>query len=127
MAKAGTRRRLIRRRSIAAGLVAALACTAALGGVAGAGGGSKTIKLGDNFFDPAKTKVKKGTKVRFKWVDTREPHNVVKKKGPGGQFASETTDDPGVNFKKRFKKAGRYKLICTIHPDEMVLRLRVRR
>jgi plastocyanin len=60
-------------------------------------------------------------------VNTNEDHNVVKKKGPGGDFASETTDAPGVNFKKKFKKTGRYKLICTIHPDEMVLRLRVRR
>jgi hypothetical protein len=45
----------------------------------------------------------------------------------GRDFASERTSEPGVNFKKRFRKRGRYKLICTVHPDEMRLRLRVRR
>jgi plastocyanin len=123
--RSATRKR-VRRRSIAAGAVATVACVAAFGGTAGAGGGSKTVKLGDNFFDPARTSVQKGTKVRFKWVDTNENHNVAKKKGPGGDFASETTDEPGVHFAKKFKKAGRYKLICTIHPEKMVLRLRVK-
>ncbi|MGH2950840.1 MAG: plastocyanin/azurin family copper-binding protein [Solirubrobacterales bacterium] len=115
----------IHRRSALAALAAALACVLALGGVAGAGG-SKTVKLGDNFFDPARTSVAKDTKVRFKWVNTQEQHNVVKKRGPGRDFASETTDDPGVNYTKKFKRAGRYKLICTIHPEKMVLKLKVR-
>ncbi|MGH2848308.1 MAG: cupredoxin domain-containing protein [Thermoleophilaceae bacterium] len=120
------RRIRIRKRSILAALAAALACVAAFGGVAGAGG-SKTVKVGDDFFNPAKLKVAKGTKVKFKWVDTRNPHNVAKKRGPGRDFASDTTDDPGMNYRKKFKRAGRYKLICTIHPATMVLRLKVRR
>ena len=114
---------------VAVALIAATALVATFGGVAGtagAGGGSTTIKLGDNFFKPKKKRITKGTKVRFKWIGSN-PHNVVKKRGPGGNFASETTSAPGVNFKKRFRKTGRYKIICTIHADEMRLRLRVRR
>jgi plastocyanin len=94
------------------------------GGLAGAAG--TTVKLGDNFFDPDRKTIAKGTRVRFKWIGEEE-HNVVKKRGPGPGFASETTDVPGVNFTKRFKRAGRYRLVCTIHPEDMKMTLRVRR
>lgn len=86
--------------------------------------GKKTVKLGDDFFSPAKLSVAKGTLVRFKWIGNND-HNVVKKSGPGGSFASTTTSDPGVNFKKKFKKAGKYKLICTIHAPDMKMTLNV--
>lgn len=79
-----------------------------------AAAGKKTVKLGDNFFSPASLTVKKGTLVRFKWIGEND-HNVVKKKGPGKPFGSVTTDAPGIHFKKRFKKTGNYKIICTIH------------
>ena len=51
---------------------------------------------------------------------------MTKKSGPGRSFGSETTDDRGVNFAKKFKKRGNYKLICTIHAkDGMELKLKV--
>jgi plastocyanin len=53
------------------------------------------------------------------------PHNVVKASGPGGSFSSETTSSPGVNFAKKFKKTGKYKIVCTIHGG-MDLKLKVR-
>ena len=98
-----------------------------LGLFAGGAGGaaSTTIKLGDNFFAPDKKSVKKGTKVRFKWIG-KEKHNVVKQSGPGGSFASTTTDQPGVNYTKKFKKTGRYKILCTIHEEDMKLTLKVK-
>lgn len=95
---------------------------AALGATAAARD-STTIKVGDDFFSPDRKTVSAGTKVRFKWVGSDE-HNVVKAKGPGGGFESGTTDARGVNFKKKFKKRGNYKIICTIH-DEMKLSLKV--
>lgn len=108
-------------------LLLATAISAVAIGLAGeATAGKKTVKLGDNFFSPASLTVKKGTLVRFKWIGQND-HNVVKKKGPGKGFASTTTADPGIHFRKRFKKTGRYKIFCTIHPDEMKLKLRVRR
>jgi plastocyanin len=107
----------MRKRTIPA--LVAIAAVAALPATAGA---ATTVKLGDNFFQPAKTTVSKGTKVLFKWVGDR-PHNVTKTRGPGGGFASRTTSQRGVNFAKRFKKAGTYRMICTIHPDEMRLKL----
>jgi len=104
--------------------VAALAALSPLGGTAAAAQ-KTTITLGDNFFAPAKKTVRRGTKVRFKWIGGN-PHNVTKRRGPGPQFASRTTSARGVNFAKRFKKRGTYRLICTIHPGEMRLKLTVR-
>ncbi|HEX6228376.1 MAG TPA: plastocyanin/azurin family copper-binding protein [Solirubrobacterales bacterium] len=105
-------------------VIAALAALTTLGGSAGAAP-KTTVKLGDNFFSPSTKTVRRGTKVRFRWVG-RNPHNVTKARGPGGRFASRTTRARGVNFAKKFKKAGTYSLVCTIHPG-MAMTLRVRR
>ena len=102
--------------------LAAVALVAALVGTAGARG-STTIKVGDDFFKPSSKTVSKGTKVRFRWIG-HDKHNVVKKRGPGGSFASPTTRERGVNLVHRFKKRGTYKIICTVH-DDMKLRLKV--
>ena len=102
-------------------LVLAATCVFALTGVAGARG-STTVKLLSKSFSPDKKSISAGTKVKFKWVDGK--HNVVKSKGPGGAIDSGVFDTPGVHFTKKFKKAGTYKLICTIHED-MKLKLNV--
>lgn len=103
----------------------ACAVAAAIGIAPASAGKTTTVKLGDNFFSPTSKTVKKGTKVRFKWTGDNS-HDVVKKRGPGKDFRSELTDDRGVNYSKRFRKAGTYKLICSIH-SEMKMTLRVRR
>jgi plastocyanin len=82
------------------------------------------VTLGDNFFAPSSKTVAAGTKVRFKWTGNRR-HNVTKKRGPGKGFKSRTTGADGVNFAKVFNKRGTYRLICTIHPLEMKLKLTV--
>ena len=111
------------RTAIAVGLVAALVGAIALASSALAGG-STTITVGDDFFSPSSTTISKGTKVKFKWVGDSE-HDVVKKKGPGRGFSSGITDRQGVNFTKKFKKTGTYKLICSIHKKDMKLTLKV--
>ena len=114
-----TRGRLI----LAIAMVSALGLVAATGGVAGARA-STTIQVDDDFFSPDSKTVSKGTKVKFKWVGTDE-HDVVKKSGPGGAFGSGPTDAPGVNFSKKFKKVGKYKIICTLH-EGMKMKLKVK-
>jgi plastocyanin len=104
-------------------LVTALGLVTVLGAVADARAAT-TIKVADNFFKPDRKSVRKGTKVKFKWVGSNN-HNVTKASGPGGGFASQTTDDRGVNFKKKFKKKGEYKIICTLHAG-MKMTLKVR-
>lgn len=84
-----------------------------------------TVLLGNNFFKPAKRTVRRGTIVRFRWLGGN-PHNVTKRRGPGPRFRSRTTSRRGVNYAKRLRRRGNYLLVCTIHPREMRLRLRVR-
>jgi len=105
--------------------VAAVALVPELGGVAD-GRRATAVKLGDNFFKPARKVVRRGTVVRFFWAG-RNPHNVTKARGPGRRFRSKTTSRRGVNFAKRFRKRGVYLLVCTIHPRTMRMKLGVRR
>jgi plastocyanin len=84
-----------------------------------------TIKVGDDFFSPTSKTVSAGTTVKFNWVGTSNDHNVTKTSGPGKAFSSETTSSPGLNYQHKFKKPGTYKMICTIHPDSMKLKLKV--
>ena len=115
----------MKRKVSVVGALAAVAALVALLVPAGGGAASgTTIKLDDNFFAPDKKTVSAGTTVRFKWVGDND-HNVVKSSGPGRAFSSETTDETGVNYTKKFKKAGKYKILCTIHADEMKLTLKV--
>lgn len=103
--------------------IVALAALLAFGGVAAAAP-KTTVTIGDNFFAPSSKTIAAGTKVRFKWTGNHR-HNVTKKSGPGQGFKSQTTRSNGVNFAKKFNKPGVYRLICTIHPEEMRLRLTV--
>ena len=113
-----------RKVSLAGALLAVAALTALIVPAGGGAASGTTIKLGDNFFSPEKKTVAAGTTVRFKWIGENK-HNVVKQSGPGKAFASDTTDAPGVNYTKKFKKAGRYKILCTIHEEDMHLTLKV--
>ncbi len=84
---------------------------------------SKTVQVGDDFFNPTSLNVSKGTKVKWKWIGS-DDHNVVKKKGPGGDFSSPITDAPGVNLTHKFSKSGTYKIICTVH-EQMKMKVSV--
>ena len=114
----------MRKRSIAP-LIALTALLAATLVPAGTAAGATTITVGDNFFAPSSKTVAAGTKVRFKWTGGGNRHNVKKTRGPGGAFKSKTTSAAGVNFAKTFTRSGTYRMICTIHPEEMRLKLKV--
>jgi plastocyanin len=87
---------------------------------------SKSIEVDDNYFvhkgKPPTVTVKKGTKVEFEF-EGRNPHNVTVTKGPV-KFASKTKTSG--TFTKKFKKKGTYKLVCTIHPPNMKMTLKVK-
>lgn len=130
-------------------LITLLACAAVLGAVAVAplAGGAvepaaeaakkceskktKKIKVGDDFFAPAKSSVKKCTKVKWKWLpENGNPHNVTLTKGPKGvkkkDFTS-ATGSIGIKFNRKMKKPGTYKFVCTIHRTVMKQTLKVKR
>jgi plastocyanin len=110
--------------------VGAIAATGAVG-VFAKGQRPEKVKVLDDFYSPDNVKVKKDGKVRWKWGDDFNSHNVTLKKGPNGvkkrKFTSQTSSDEGFTFTKRFKKPGKYHFICTIHPDVMKMLVKVKR
>lgn len=121
--------------------IAAAAVALALGVVAVGAPGTpakatkpKVAKLCGYYFTPVNLKVRKGGKVRWKWANcgTPDSHDVVLKKAPKGvrksKFRSQIAAAPSsFTFTKRFKKAGRYNFICSLHPTLMQMTVRVRR
>lgn len=136
------RRRSLRRGAtaiaIAALAVAALAVAVPAGGSSDQGtavaAGKKRVakvKVGDDFFAPSKLKVRKGTKVKWKWLPTNgDLHNVTLVKAPRGvkknKFKS-ATGSIGIKFNRKLKKAGKYKFVCTIHRTVMKQTIRVKK
>lgn len=106
----GTRRRLG-----GAAALAALIAVAVGGGPSSAdpraeAAGATKVSMGDNFFKPGKAKVRVGGKVR--WTNNgQNPHNVTLAKGG---FASGNLA-PGEGVARKFKRAGKFPYVCTIH------------
>jgi plastocyanin len=93
--------------------------------VAPAAAATKNVKVGDYYYvrsgKPPTVKVKKGTVVKWNFRG-REAHNVVAKSGPARfQSALKRTG----SFKRKMKKRGTYKIVCTIHPPDMKMTLKV--
>jgi plastocyanin len=72
--------------------------------------------------------VKPGTRVVWRWGDDAfDVHDVKVKSAPAGvkKFHSEPAT-AGYVFKRVLRKAGRYRIVCTLH-HEMTMTIRVRR
>jgi plastocyanin len=101
--------------SVAAGSLAL--AFAGAGGALGASSKSRVIKVGDDYFSPTKVTVKKGTKVRWSWLDgNQDNHDVRLKSGPKGvkKFHSDLAASD-YSYSKRLTVPGTYKLYCSIH------------
>jgi plastocyanin len=113
----------MRLRLLACALVALVLVPAA------AGTGASTIKkvsIHDNYYSPAKLKVKVGTTVKWMWPnDTGDTHDVNVGKRPSGvkPFSSELVA-VGYSFKRKLTKPGTYHIYCSLH-DEMKMTIRV--
>ena len=100
------------------GTAAAGSLALALAGAGGAlGSSSKVIKVGDDYYSPTKVTVKKGTKIRWAWLDgNQDSHDVRLKSGPKGvkKFKSELAASD-YSFSKRLTVPGTYKIYCSLH------------
>ena len=107
----------------------AVAVSALAVGIAAAAGPSgaatSNVTVGNNFFKPKTKTVSRGDSVRWVWRGGRR-HNVTGTTRSGRvAFRSRTTSRKGYRYTKRFRRAGRYTVICTLHSG-MTMRLRVR-
>jgi plastocyanin len=91
-------------------------------------GATKVKKVGiyDNYYSPAKLKVKVGTTVKWVWPnDTGDTHDVNLGRRPKGvkPFSSELVA-VGYTFKRKLTKPGTYHIYCSLH-DEMKMTIKV--
>lgn len=106
-------------------LAAAAAAVAAGGAVAAGpslGAGTTTVAVKDVKFVPKTLTVKKGRTIKFVWRGVA-PHNVVVTKGP--QKFRASTRKKG-SYKVTLKKAGVYRILCTIHAPDMRMKITVK-
>ena len=130
--------------TISVALVALVALAMPATGAASKHQRAKTakVKVVDDFFSPDNLKVKKDTKVSFKWDKFNlNTHNVTMKKGPKGvkktkkpcakgkitKCNKSASGSIGINFAPTFNKKGTYDFVCTIHPTVMKLTVKVKK
>jgi plastocyanin len=113
---------------------------------AGAGAKTTTVNVADDFFAPTTIKVKKNSKVKWKWDSSNtNSHNVTLSKGPKGvkkgcktkgkdaysplisKCNKSSTGAIGIKFTKKMNKPGTYKFYCTIHPTVMKMTVKVKK
>jgi len=88
-----------------------------------------TAKVGifDNYYDPARLTVPKGSTIKWQWpVTTGDTHDVTLDKGPKGvkKFQSEIAASEYV-YSKKLTVKGKYHIICSLH-EEMTMDITVR-
>jgi plastocyanin len=113
----------------AALLVAGVAALAAVPTALGGGERpKKVVTVADNYFDPMNFKVKKGTRIVWKWsADNGDNHDVKLVDRPKG--ARRFHSDPAVTdftFRRTLRVRGKYKIVCTIHRQIMRQTITVR-
>jgi plastocyanin len=104
-----------------AGLLSIFAAAASNGSAAPAAKKTVTVSVADDYFAPLAVKVKVGDRVRYLWsASNTDSHNVHLKKGPSGvnrrKFRS-AAGQTGIDFAPRFKVAGKYHFVCTLHTE----------
>jgi plastocyanin len=113
----------------AAAATLALICAGAVAAPAGAADPvRKRVKVADNFFSPKRFSVPVNSTIVWKWSRLNgETHDVFLLRKPKGvkrfQSAPAAT---GFTFKRKLRKAGTYRMICTFHED-MAMRVTVTR
>lgn len=126
-------------RGRSAALGALLALIALGGSIAAVGVASMTaakkktpvVLVADDYFSPTSLKIKKKTKVKFKWSSNNiNTHDVQLDKGPKGVKKGDfRSGSAATNYKftPKFVKPGTYDLLCSLHPDVMQIEVKVKR
>ena len=91
-----------------------------------------TVKTGDDFFSPTSKTIHIRDIVKWTWVgadgtagETINEHTITERDGKLPKLVSDKKTSG--TFKFRFKKAGKYVVLCAEHPDDMVFRVTVKK
>lgn len=108
-------------RKLALSLTAALALALAVPATAA----TPVVLVKDNFFKPERVVIKKGGKVTWRWRGGN-PHNVAIKKPGTNRVVKRSTVKTEGSYTTRFRRTGRWRVLCEIHPVNMTMRVIVR-
>jgi plastocyanin len=106
-----------------ASLAAAVAALGLLLAAPALAGGGSSVAVRDNVFAPTTKTIRKGQTVTWVWRG-QAPHNVVKTSGPGARFQSRL--QTRGTYRRKFTRAGTYRLLCTVHAPSMKMKVVVR-
>jgi plastocyanin len=88
---------------------------------------TRSVKVADNFYSPKRLTVPPKSTIKWKWSRLNaETHDVYLKKRPKGVKRFQSA--PAATFytyKRKLRKAGVYKLLCTFH-ENMTMRITVK-
>jgi plastocyanin len=82
------------------------------------------VKVGDDFFSVRRLTIKRGSTVKWVWPSggTNDPHTVS---DASDRWSSQ--EMTSGSYTHRFTKAGSYLILCRVHPDQMRIKVTVRR
>jgi plastocyanin len=89
---------------------------------------TKRVKVADDFFSPKRLRVVRGTTIKWVWSRRNSnTHDVYLNRRPKGarRFHSRPATR-SATFKRKLRKPGRYRILCTFH-EGMAMRIDVRR
>lgn len=83
------------------------------GPVASMAAGPATVRVKDIAFKPATTRITRGHRVTWRFLDGQYvPHNV---RSVGAKRFKSSSDRTDGTYTVRFRKAGTYRYRCTLH------------
>ena len=88
-------------------------------------GATKTVLVKDDFFDPDRVRVKKGDSVTWRWRGD-DVHNVALKKPGSNRIVRASAFKTDGKFTHKFRRVGKWRILCESHPDDMRMRVIVR-
>jgi plastocyanin len=95
-----------------------------LGIAAPALGETRGVAVKDNSFAPKRANAAPGDSIRFAW-DGQNPHDVKFTKAPRGAKPRNCALKSSGSCKRKVKKAGVYRYVCTIHLQSDNMRGRI--
>jgi len=107
-------------------LTAALVGVVALAVAAPAGGATLGVAVKDNVFAPVKKEASAGDFIRFNWAQSDNPHDVKFTKAPqGASKPRKCSLRSSGTCKRKVKKSGTYRYVCTLHLESDNMRGRI--